>query len=49
MATGGFMTKETHSKGGYIIALLLLPYIYDTFMMEYTLSYRIVQIGRAHV
>ena len=42
MATGGFMTKETHSKGGYIIALLLLPYIYDTFMMEYTLSYRIV-------
>ena len=36
------MTKETHSKGGYIIALLLLPYIYDTFMMEYTLSYRIV-------
>ena len=42
MATGGFMTKETHSNGGYIIALLLLPYIYDTFMMEYTLSYRIV-------
>lgn len=36
------MTKETHSKGGYIVGLLLLPYIYNTFLMEYSLSYRIV-------
>lgn len=36
------MTKETHSKGGYIVGLLLLPYIYTTFLMEYNLSYRIV-------
>lgn len=36
------MTKETHSKGGYIVGLLLLPYIYNTFLMGYSLSYRIV-------
>ncbi|WP_455539139.1 metal-dependent hydrolase [Terrisporobacter sp.] len=36
------MTKETHSKGGYLISLLLLPYIYKTFLMYYNLSYRIV-------
>lgn len=42
MTTGGFMTKETHSKGGYIVGLLLLPYIYNTFLMGYNLPYRIV-------
>ena len=36
------MTKETHSKGGYIVGLLLLPYFYNTFLAEYNLSYRIV-------
>ena len=36
------MTKETHSKGGYIIGLLLLPYVYNTFLIEYNMSYRIV-------
>lgn len=36
------MTKETHSKGGYIVGLLLLPYIYNTFLVKYNLSYRIV-------
>lgn len=36
------MTKETHSKGGYIVGLLLLPYIHNTFLMGYNLSYRIV-------
>lgn len=36
------MTKETHSKGGYIVGLLLLPYIYNTFLIEYNLSYRVV-------
>ena len=36
------MTKETHSKGGYIVGLLLLPYIYNTFLMGYNLPYRIV-------
>ena len=36
------MTKETHSKGGYIVGLLLLPYIYNTFLVSYNLSYRIV-------
>ena len=36
------MTKETHSKGGYIIGLLLLPYIYKTFLLDYNLTYRIV-------
>lgn len=36
------MTKETHSNGGYIIGLLLLPYIYKTFLLDYNLTYRIV-------
>ena len=36
------MTKETHSKGGYIIGLLLLRYIYKTFLLDYNLTYRIV-------
>lgn len=36
------MTKETHSKGGYILGLLLLPYIYNTFLADYNLSYRII-------
>lgn len=36
------MTKETHSKGGYIVGLLILPYIYDNFLNHYNLSYRIV-------
>ena len=36
------MTKETHSKGGYTIGLLLLPYIYKTFLLDYNLTYRIV-------
>ena len=42
MSPGGIMTKETHSKGGYIVGLLLLPYIYKIFLLEYNLSYRIV-------
>lgn len=36
------MTKETHSKGGYIAGLWLLPYVYDTFFIHYNLTYRIV-------
>lgn len=36
------MTKETHSKGGYIVGLLLLPYVYNTFLLDYNLPYRIV-------
>lgn len=36
------MTKETHSKGGYILGLLLLPYIYNTFLVDYNLSYRVI-------
>lgn len=36
------MTKETHTKGGYIVALLLLPYIYNTFLLDYNFSYRIL-------
>ena len=36
------MTKETHSKGGYILDLLLLPYIYNTFLVDYNLSYRVI-------
>lgn len=36
------MTKETHSNGGYIVGLVLLPYIYNTFILDYNLPYRIV-------
>ncbi|WP_297136855.1 metal-dependent hydrolase [Terrisporobacter sp.] len=36
------MTKETHVKGGYILALLLLPYIYNTYIIEYNFFYRVI-------
>lgn len=34
------MTRETHVKGGYIFALLLLPYIYNNYLIEYNFFYR---------
>ena len=36
------MTKETHIKGGYIFALLLLPYIYNNYITEYNFFYRVI-------
>lgn len=42
MSSGGFMTKETHIKGGYIFALLALPFIYNDYLLEYNFFYRII-------
>ena len=36
------MTKETHTKGGYIFALLALPSIYNDYISSYNLSYKII-------
>ena len=36
------MTKETHSMGGYVAGLLLLPYMYNTFLIRYGMTYRII-------
>ncbi len=36
------MTKETHVKGGYIFALLFLPYIYNIYIIEYNFFYQII-------
>lgn len=36
------MTKETHLKGGYITALLILPSLYNNFLLEYDFIYRII-------
>ena len=36
------MTKETHIKGGYIFALLALPFIYNDYLLEYNFFYRII-------
>ena len=36
------MTKETHIKGGYIFALLALPFIYNDYLLQYNLYYRVI-------
>ena len=36
------MTKETHTKGGYIFALLALPFIYNDYLLQYNFYYRII-------
>ncbi|SCI25629.1 metal-dependent hydrolase [Romboutsia sp. Marseille-P6047] len=36
------MTKETHTKGGYIFALLSLPLIYNNYILKYNFYYRII-------
>ncbi|MGL5328045.1 MAG: metal-dependent hydrolase [Peptostreptococcaceae bacterium] len=36
------MTKETHTQGGYIFALLALPFIYNNYLLEYNFYYRCV-------
>lgn len=36
------MTKETHAKGGYISALIALPFIYQNYLLKYNIYYRII-------
>lgn len=36
------MTKETHSKGGHIFALLALPSIYNMYISKYNLIYQLI-------
>lgn len=36
------MTKETHSKGGHIFALLVLPSIYNNYIVQYNFTYQII-------
>ena len=36
------MTKETHTRGGYIFALLTLPFIYNNYLLDYNFYYRII-------
>ncbi len=36
------MTKETHTRGGYIFALLALPFIYNNYLLDYNFYYRII-------
>ncbi|RDY26954.1 metal-dependent hydrolase [Romboutsia weinsteinii] len=36
------MTKETHTKGGYILALLAIPFIIDQFLDVDNIFYKII-------
>lgn len=36
------MTKETHTTGGYIFALLAIPFIYNNYLSQYNFHYRII-------
>ena len=36
------MTKETHTCGGYIFALLALPFIYNNYLLDYNFYYKII-------
>lgn len=36
------MVKETHIRGGYIFALLVLPHINNKFLNEYSLIYKFI-------
>ena len=36
------MVKETHIKGGYIFALLAIPFIDNTFLSEYDIIYKCI-------
>lgn len=36
------MTKETHTQGGYIFALLALPFIYDNYLLKFNFYYRCI-------
>lgn len=36
------MVKETHTKGGYIFALLAFPYLYKTFLNNYSVFYKAI-------
>ncbi|WP_042275133.1 metal-dependent hydrolase [[Clostridium] dakarense] len=38
------MVKETHIKGGYIFALLALPFINNKFLVGYDLVYKLILI-----
>ncbi|MBO3442940.1 metal-dependent hydrolase [Clostridium sp. CCUG 7971] len=39
------MVKETHIKGGYIFALLALPFINNKFLVGYDLIYKLILIS----
>lgn len=36
------MTKETHIKGGYILALILLPFVTNDYLKDYDIIYRCI-------
>ena len=36
------MVKETHTKGGYLFALLALPFIDNEYLSSYELIYRFI-------
>ena len=36
------MTKETHTRGGYIFALLALPFVYDNYLLNYNFYYKVI-------
>ncbi|MCC0636784.1 MULTISPECIES: metal-dependent hydrolase [unclassified Clostridioides] len=38
------MIKETHERGGYILALLILPFINNIYLVKYDTTYKIVLI-----
>ncbi|MGL4911220.1 MAG: metal-dependent hydrolase [Romboutsia sp.] len=38
------MVKETHIKGGYVFALLAIPFLNDTFLSDYNLTYKCILI-----
>lgn len=39
------MVKETHTKGGYIFALLALPFLNNNFLNEYDIIYKCILIS----
>ncbi|MEG1022695.1 MAG: metal-dependent hydrolase, partial [Myroides sp.] len=39
------MVKETHTKGGYIFALILLPFINTTILNGYDIVYKFILIS----
>lgn len=38
------MVKETHTKGSYIFSLLALPFVFNKYLSNYELGYRVILI-----
>ena len=38
------MVKKTHTKGSYIFSLLTLPFVFDKYLSNYELAYKIILI-----